>query len=119
MDPDEVSCSRCQAPRYDSNGSPIATMKYLPLKDQLAVLLGRVSSREKILYRSQREAPNDGMMTDYFDGEAWRIHQQHLFDGPYDLALALFVDGFKVFQMSNISLTMIHAVVLNYPPSER
>lgn len=119
MHNEETHCPTCKTPRNDINGKPFATMQYLPLADQLAVLLGRSSTREKLNYRLQRETPADGVMIDYFDGEIWKTRQKQLFTNPYDIALMLFVDGFKVFSMSNISLTMVHAVVLNMSPSER
>lgn len=116
---EDSQCQTCMAPRYDAGGKPFATMQYLPLASQLATMIGRVSTREKLEYRLQHETPADGAMMDYFDAEIWRTKQQQLFNNDYDIALLLFVDGFKVFSMSNISLTMVHAVVLNMSPSER
>ena len=58
-------------------------------------------------------------MSDIFDGAAFQEEQKHLFDGPHDIALALFVDSFSPFKRSKISLTIVHFIVLNYHSSER
>ncbi|KAG2207613.1 hypothetical protein INT45_010948, partial [Circinella minor] len=91
---------------------------------QLATILADPGSRARLErdWKSTDQtilAKNDcASMSDIFDGAAFQEEQKHLFDGPHNIALALFVDSFSPFKRSKISLTIVHFIVLNYHPSE-
>ncbi|KAI8137711.1 hypothetical protein BJV82DRAFT_634457, partial [Fennellomyces sp. T-0311] len=51
---DDDKCKVCGTMRYDDNGTPLSVMTYLPLKDQLALLLARSESRKKLGRLSER-----------------------------------------------------------------
>ncbi|KAG2216334.1 hypothetical protein INT45_005493, partial [Circinella minor] len=53
--------------------------------------------------------------TDIFDGVSFNKHQERLFDSPLDISLSLFVDAFKPFKRTKISLTIVHLIILNLP----
>ncbi|KAG2216801.1 hypothetical protein INT45_013615 [Circinella minor] len=118
---DEDVCSVCGEARFITTPNGIKksrnTMLYISLKEQLAIILARPTTRKMLMDLSQRTSCQVPM-SDIFDGSAWR-NQKYLFTRPYDIALSLFVDGFKPFKHTKISLTMTHIIVLSFSPFER
>lgn len=125
MDNEKETCDKCKSARFgdpDRNGRRkcLSSTIYLPLRDQLALILARPETRNKLIRLSELpDREDDSPMKDIFDGEAWNSEQKFLFNDPYDLALCVFVDGFKPFKRTSISLTLVHVIVMNFPPRER
>ncbi|KAG0164718.1 hypothetical protein DFQ30_009483 [Apophysomyces sp. BC1015] len=109
--------------RYKANSMiPSAVVSYLPLSEQLASPFHSKRIREMLRHRAQRDADPDSE-TDVFDGHVYSntMQQERQFlTGRYDIALALFVDGFLPFRRSQHgSMTIVNVVILNFPSQER
>ena len=117
---DEATQCKCGAARYRDAARtiPATTMAYLPLKDQLITILAYPETRDALCSLRERDY-QEHMMVDLFDGQLFHGRQKNLFINEYDIALALYVDGFKPFKRTRISLTIVHLVVLNLPPEIR
>jgi hypothetical protein len=118
-----ASYKDCATPKRRADGSIIqeaaAQMKYLPLGDQLAMMIAHDETREQLLYRA-RYVSDGETYRDVFDGDAYKaLVRQGLFQGELDMALVLFVDGFNPFSGSQHTMTIVHIVVLNLDPSMR
>lgn len=97
----------------------VSTHLQMPIGPQLAMLLADSETRSKLRYRHNYIPAHDGSIRDVFDGAVYQRMKEKLFTGPDDIALALFVDGFTPFKKSPTSLTIIHVIVLNFPPEDR
>ena len=117
---DDVTECSCGAARYrdEARTIPVATMTYLPLKDQLITILAYPETRDALCSLRERTSQQQ-MMVDLFDGQIFHERQKDFFINEHDIALALYVDGFKPFKRTRISLTIVHLVVLNLPPEIR
>lgn len=117
-----TECECCHQARYEGNMAekiPVKQMRILPLSAQFATLLSNDHMRDLLSYRADFDHES-GVYTDIFDGHAYQsLKSNGLFDGIYDIALALFVDGFQPFDGSRVSMTIVHAVIMNFPPSKR
>ena len=94
-------------------------MRYLSLGDLLGSMLANPAHRKMF-----RETYNRGLydsLVDIFDGSVF-AEFEHLFSNEFDVALALYVDGFTPFRYGwtlSISMTIVHLVVLNLPKDQR
>lgn len=122
---DEEVCEFCLEKRYratkrNSDGTekpiPAATMSYLPLSAQLSTYFVKKETRERLLYRHQY-VPTEGFV-DVFDGDIYKANR-HLFTNEYNVAISLSIDGFVPCNSPGVSLTVVHATILNLPPEER
>ncbi|KAI9466384.1 hypothetical protein BDB00DRAFT_352549 [Zychaea mexicana] len=109
---DAESCQKCGKPRYvirapGSIRKPQCTMKYLSIQDQLAALLARPESRDQLRGLTSLPENDSAELEGYFDGKAWKEKHKHLFTGPHDIALCLYVDSFTPFKRTKISLTRV------------
>jgi hypothetical protein len=86
----------------------------LPLKDQLGLLLYNQTTRDDLLYRSTY-APNDSYDS-IFSGSHYQSIKDQLFENEYDIAIGIYIDGFKPQFKSSHSLTMVNVVIYNYHP---
>ncbi|OAD71018.1 hypothetical protein PHYBLDRAFT_148233 [Phycomyces blakesleeanus NRRL 1555(-)] len=96
----EEECSHCGSKRFlePTGDAPaplvsVKTMKMMSLGDQLARLLG--------------------------NEEYKALKDQHFFQSPDDIAVALLSDGFVNQKKSKQQLTIVHVMILNYDPSIR
>ncbi|KAG2214170.1 hypothetical protein INT45_008584 [Circinella minor] len=91
---------KCNASQFKQNGNPIETMSYFPLSRQLAMFIANIDIRESIYEKVNYEA-DPGMLTDIFDGSIYQKLKPTLFPNRsptnIDLAVSLFVDGYKAF----------------------
>jgi len=95
------------------------TLKMMSVGDHIARILGNDELRQKMRYRSSREAV-EGRYSDYFDSAEYKeFKEKNNFENPDDVAVALFVDGFVNQKKSKIDLTIVHVVILNYDPALR
>lgn len=97
---------------------PRGVVQQLSLSEQLALLLADPETRKLMRYRHDRQPSEPGVYRDVFHGKAYRF-KQHLFTSENDIALSMFVDGFQPHKRMNHTLTLVHFVVLNYPPEIR
>ncbi|KAF7720847.1 hypothetical protein EC973_005915, partial [Apophysomyces ossiformis] len=79
-------------------------MKQLSLAQQLALLLAC----------ERKSAENS--LTESVDQ---RVRMKVLFIGEYGIALALYTDGFNPSKRGGLKMTIIHFVILKYPPEIR
>lgn len=124
------SCPFCDEKRYNArakrsmDGSNMkrtsrATATHIPLSAQIARLIAADCTREKLLYRSQRQEKAPGEYDDVFDGSIYKSVADTCFTRDLDIALALFTDGFRPFKSGTWCMTIVHFVILNFPPQER
>lgn len=143
----KCSCPDGNNDRFQNDGvTPVETMSQLPLYKQLATYFDTEGSRNNLLYRINR-LPNqqhgyhssDTIFTgqvdsdrlrlgiestlgrgvaDVFDGSLYQKYK-HLFTSDYDLALALYIDGFSPQKRGAITMVTCMAVILNLPPDIR
>lgn len=122
QDSEDTECEHCHMPRYDETmvgKVPYKQLRILPLGAQITALLSNDRMRELLSCRVNF-CHQHGVYNDIFAGRAYRKLQSNgLFDGVYDIAIALFVDGFQPFDSSQVSMTIVHAVIFNFPPSKR
>lgn len=141
-------CSRLiKNNRHKSDGTtPVESMMQLPLYKQLASFFDTEGSRKKLLYRVNRtpheqygrkrcdsmfhglETSNNSRrgvtsalgcgVADVFDGSIYQKYKR-LFVNDYDLALALYIDGFSPQKRGGITMVTFMAVILNLPPDIR
>ena len=72
-----------------------------------------------MLYRVKTEETREsGVYRDVFDGDVYQNHK-HLFKNNYDMALALYIDGFIPTKRGSTSMVTFMAVILNLPPDIR
>lgn len=83
-------------------------MPYLSLGEQLAFMLYDQETRAALAYR-HRQRHNTGIYGDMLDDD--------LFQNEHHVALTLYIDGFQPFDGSNRAMTIVDAVILNFPPS--
>lgn len=117
----EEACKYCKEPRFISSEStkPRQTMSQLSLKEQLALAMTHDITREEMEYRSLYDSVGPDV-EDIFGSPVYqKLQDAGLFRSKYDIALGLYVDGFKTFKKSNHSMTIIHFVNLNLPPTLR
>ncbi|KAG0164585.1 hypothetical protein DFQ28_010082, partial [Apophysomyces sp. BC1034] len=121
---DESVTCMCGTSRYtdSTNSKARTTTVQLPLTRQLAVMFAKEKTRTLLQHRSTRKVPPDNTRADIFGGDTYKALSNRtvapLFQSSNDIALSLFVDGFCPFSRSNMTMTMIMAVVLNFPPEE-
>ena len=104
-------CEHC------GNSADMKTMQQLSLKDQLALLVHDKETRHLLAYRSGYES-NGEVLNDIFDGSIYNIVKPE-FSGNLDIALGIFTDDFSVLRRAKHTMTIIHVVILNFPPEER
>ena len=108
-------CPKCGHQRFDDNGKPLRTHKQLEVAPQLASLLKNQSfidlvSNEKYNW-ILKQFPGD-----YVEAS---INEKNMFTSKYEIAVALFVDGFRPHEFGKKSLTIVMLQILNLPPSQR
>lgn len=121
----EEACPFCGEARFKTNfenqliTAPQASMKAMSIGDVLAQKLANPSTRELLMYRSQRESI-PGVYSDIFDGENYRDMQNRgFFENPLDIAIGLYTDGFVTQHKGKSSYTIVHVIVYNLDPSIR
>lgn len=135
------NCNHCGQARYKSGTNSVAeqTMTYLPLIEQLALLVSHPETAKLLEYPTDRRSEQSIMedadlelpmrelihdrgqvMSDIFDGKLGQRAIQH-FEKQADksLYLGLYADGFRPFKSGAKSMTIIHLVILNFPPTIR
>ena len=112
----------CNLSRFDPETSkPVRQMKMMSVGDVMARLLASDDIRNLMKYRHTYEH-KEGVYRDYFDGEEYQnlLANTNLFDSEDDVALALFVDGFRADKANNgCKLAILHLLNLNLPPHIR
>jgi hypothetical protein len=114
---EQSQCPTCDEPVY-SNDKPRRTINMLPLSTQLGLLLFNTETRKDLLYRANY-THNENFYDSIFSGSHYQAQKHQLFESPYDIAIGLYVDGFKPPAKPSTSLTMVHIVIYNYHPSIR
>ena len=89
-----------------------------PLHQQIAMLFKCNERRRQLLYRTNRAESHEELQ-DIFDGNAYKGLKTILYQNPYDIAIGLCVDGFAPFKRNGRSMTLIMAVIYNFPPEIR
>ncbi|KAG2208192.1 hypothetical protein INT45_010943, partial [Circinella minor] len=113
-------CNHCKEPKYREDGvTPVATMKYLPLKEQLTLFLNESNTRDLLHYLSTRQTLSNDLMTDIFDGGVYKDLKETRFKKDLDLSISLFTDDFQTFKRGTHSMTLVHVVIHNLPPNIR
>ncbi|ORY97018.1 hypothetical protein BCR42DRAFT_399166 [Absidia repens] len=105
----DISCSTCNVHRYDRNLQSKRTISMLPLEQQLGLLFYNPGTRKDLLYRANYKQQQD--YDSIFSGKHYQSKKHALFTSPYDLAVGLYVDGFKSTLKSSYPLTMVNIVV--------
>lgn len=119
-DDKQTSCSCPNNSRYKEDGvTPVATITQLPLYKQLATFFNTSDSRQQLLYRANwKTLRSNQCYRDIFDGRNYQKNK-HLFENEFDLALALYVDGFSPQKRGSVTMVTFMAVILNLPPDVR
>ncbi|KAF9645545.1 hypothetical protein BDM02DRAFT_3062488, partial [Thelephora ganbajun] len=106
------TCPYCKKPQYKSSGAPNKQFQYLPVKDQLQVMLKDKSLAKQLMYRhthSHDGRSGDDIIWDVFDCSIYRnlLEKQVVVDGrtqshkyfsdPRDVALGISLDGVTYF----------------------
>ena len=110
-----MHCPKCGLQRFGPSGTPVRTHTQLPVAPQLASLFKNQSFLNLI-------ANCDGnLVAKHFscDYVEKLIHNVGLFQGKFDLAVSLFIDGFQTHDQGKTSLTIVMLQILNLPPTER
>jgi hypothetical protein len=115
-------CQKCDSERFSESGSKaLKQMKMVSVGDHVARLLMNDDMRNLMRYRHNYQHES-GVYKDYFDGRQYQKFKQttNLFSSEDDVALALFVDGFRP-SKSNTGdkLAIIHLLNMNIPPEYR
>jgi Transposase family tnp2 len=126
------ACDYCRQPRYGKKRRSRRVFMYLPLIPRLQAMF---QSKEKIGFLSYRHQfeHEPGRIRDVFDGSHYRSllrskvvvdgveRPYHYFSGKDDIALALSVDGYLLFQQQRRgpSATPILGQIFNLPPQIR
>lgn len=106
-------------PYCDAGVASRKKMTLLSVGDQIARLLADDVRRQELRYRADRVSV-PGVYKDFFDGEAYKeFKERGEFQNPDDVAIALFTDGFVNQKQNSNLFTMVHAIILNYDPSNR
>jgi hypothetical protein len=112
------SCTDSNPNRFSSDlVTPVATSSQIPLYKKLATYFATEKSRQSLLYRSKREEI-PGLYRDVFDGSRYKRFK-YLFENDYDIALALYIDGFNPQKRGSTHMVTFMAVILNLPPDIR
>lgn len=125
LEDDQASCAYCNSERFDMTypTKPLSTMKIMSLGDIISRLIANPDTREELKYRHQydnRTNAQSGVIADFFDGEEYKAFKNnHNFQSEYDIAIALFNDGFVTEKRGDRLFTMIHVVILSYNPQLR
>lgn len=115
----ECSCSGNNKRFKEDGVTPVNTTTQIPLYQQLATFLNNKDSREQLLYRAKTEETRQlNVYRDVFDGDVYQSHK-HLFRSDYDMAIALYIDGFNPTKRGSTSMVTFMAVILNLPPDIR
>jgi hypothetical protein len=123
-DVETVICKNpsCQENRFDDEGKPRRFMKMLSIGEQVSRMLANDETRQMMRYRHNYESI-EGVYKDYFDGAAYKVFSQgsgQIFTGKDDVAMVLFVDGFRTSKANKgDKLTIIHLLNMNIPPEYR
>lgn len=115
---DTCTCQKNDC-EQDSEPGIKPTTTQIPLYRQLATFFNTSNSREQLLYRAKWSQPrNASVYRDIFDGKTYQRHK-HLFENEFDLALALYIDGFSPQKRGSVTMVTFMAVILNLPPDVR
>ncbi len=118
---EERKCPHCDEQRFgdEVRVEPRNTMSILSVGDHIARLLADDVRRQELRYRAERMSV-PGTYQDFFDGSAYKeFKEKGGFQNPDDVAVALFTDGFVNQKQNSNHFTMVHAIILNYDPSNR
>ncbi|KAI8329664.1 hypothetical protein BC941DRAFT_518632 [Chlamydoabsidia padenii] len=108
----ETMCpnNACRAPWYmeSSEGiqATVMQMKIMSVADTIAVKLRDTKTREKLLYRHNYNSQSSEY-NDIFDGQVYKSLKDKHFKGQYDVALGLYIDGFKPFKRGTLNGTLV------------
>jgi hypothetical protein len=122
----------CQEPRYNQNGRPRMQFQHLPVGPRLQAMFLNETMVKLLGYRATR-TPGDspGSVSDVFDGKLYRdlceefvqvgdqTFDHKYFQGKHDIALGLSLDGFPLFNKSNLSAWPVILLNFNLPPDIR
>ncbi|KAI7847413.1 hypothetical protein BDC45DRAFT_575875 [Circinella umbellata] len=116
----------CGKEQFLSDGKPIASMSYFPIRQQLAYMIADSDICMSILdtVTLQLLKPGEEVLTDITNGTVYRTLKAHLFQNQIEtnlsLTVSLLVDGFTPFKGSgNSRMTIVHLVLLSLSPKER
>ncbi|KAG2213713.1 hypothetical protein INT45_012955 [Circinella minor] len=82
-------------------------MLYLPIADQLATFIAHSPTRQLL----RNKATSSGEIRIIFDGSV--VKEKYF--GDNDLVCVLYVDGFRPYIHSVVSITIVHLVLMNLP----
>ncbi|OBZ81140.1 hypothetical protein A0J61_10811 [Choanephora cucurbitarum] len=116
----QTGCSCPNNSRYEENGvTPVATITQLPLYKQLATFFNTADRRQQLLYCANwKTSRSNRSYRDIFDGRNYQKNK-HLFTSKFDLALALYIDGFFPQKRGSVTMVTFMAVILNLSPDVR
>jgi hypothetical protein len=126
---DDKNLSNCPVCFATRSKATTKVQKFRRITEKIAELIVNDDIREALLYRHTNYAPNsiavnresndpEKEYNDIFDGELYKTQcRLGMFNNPLDIALKIDIDGFTS-KYSNIHMTMIHVVVLNFDLSE-
>lgn len=116
------NCPLCQTPKSQNKEWPV-----LNLASKFATLIAGENTRERLKYRYENypretvlenDASPNKVYNDVFDSATYaRLLREKEVDNEFDIYFNLNIDGFTS-KCSSARLTIIHAVVLNYSPTE-
>ena len=108
-------CSVCFENRFDKRGKARRTHKQLEIAPQLASLFKSTS------FVDDANQSDGNPISKYFQGTFVQklIDEVGLFKGKHDLALGLYVDGFRPQEYGKKGLVTVMLQILNLPESER
>ena len=113
-----IKCPSCEKSRYDEL-DPVASLTYLPLADQLAILIADSEKRKELLTLDDREVHEHGLMSDFHHGKIYQSIKNDIVTQDLDIYLALFIDGFSPYNRGNTQMTMFHILVMSMDSKKR
>lgn len=127
------TCPYCERPRYKSAGVPFKQFQYLPVRDQLQMMMKDKSLTRQLRYQHtySHAKNNDDVIWDIFDGSVYHnlLEKQVVIDGqildhkhfsdPRDVALGISLDGMTYFRHRQHSVWPVILINYNLSPKVR
>ncbi|KAG2209614.1 hypothetical protein INT45_013814, partial [Circinella minor] len=108
---------KCEAPQFKPNGQPIKAMSYFSLAKQLSSFVAIKDTRDML--KETPQSVGQGVMTDIFHGSVYQGLKDDLFISNLDIAVSLYIDGFRTFNGGNANMMILHIVIMSLPANIR
>ena len=124
------ACPYCRKSRYKNDGVPVKQFQYLPVKNQLQMMLKDKSLTKQLAYQHASDTSYDSdIIQDIFNCSIYQelLEKQVIVDGktqdhkyfsnPRDIALGISLDGVTYFNHCQHSVWPVILINYNLPPT--